>query len=271
MPAPSSGVAGCRDRSDPGRHKAPAGRVVGHDDARWSSTPAAAFAASIAGPRSTSGDFQIVREIGRGGMGIVYEALQGSLNRHVAAEAPPRAGRPGAVPPRGPLRRPAAPHQHRPGPRGRPRRRPALPRHAVHRRARARPGTAGAARRRPRPGAGRRRRSTTARRRGSASRPPRPWPTRTPRGSSTATSSRRTSCSTAAGTAWVTDFGLAARLGRRRDPDPHRRPAGHAALHGAGAVRRPGGRSGRHLRAGGRRSTSWRPAGPPSPTPIAPS
>lgn len=38
----------------------------------------------IAATPSILGDFQIVREVGRGGMGIVYEAVQQSLNRHVA-------------------------------------------------------------------------------------------------------------------------------------------------------------------------------------------
>ncbi len=38
------------------------------------------------------GEFRVVREIGRGGMGVVYEAYQGSLNRHVALKLLPESG-----------------------------------------------------------------------------------------------------------------------------------------------------------------------------------
>jgi WD40 repeat protein len=38
------------------------------------------------------GDFRIVREIGRGGMGVVCEAYQGSLRRHVAVKFLPQCG-----------------------------------------------------------------------------------------------------------------------------------------------------------------------------------
>ena len=35
-------------------------------------------------PSDTFGDYRIVRELGRGGMGIVYEAVEGTTERHVA-------------------------------------------------------------------------------------------------------------------------------------------------------------------------------------------
>ena len=38
------------------------------------------------------GEFRIVREIGRGGMGVVCEAFQGSMRRHVAVKFLPASG-----------------------------------------------------------------------------------------------------------------------------------------------------------------------------------
>jgi serine/threonine protein kinase len=68
-------------------------RLVGStSEAPTSGHPAPDEPGPAAPPPEQLDDFRIIREIGRGGMGVVYEAFQGSLNRHVANKMLPRRG-----------------------------------------------------------------------------------------------------------------------------------------------------------------------------------
>ena len=59
-------------------------RVAINEDQQRKSNPNLPEATTLNRVPDSLGDYQILREIGRGGMGIVYEAVQRSLNRRVA-------------------------------------------------------------------------------------------------------------------------------------------------------------------------------------------
>src|SRR5688572_5566939 len=81
-PAVEEFAARHRDVADDLRRILPALAVLGSSDSATDLNGAPA-------EFGTLGDFRLIREVGRGGMGIVYEAEQISLNRNVALKVLP--------------------------------------------------------------------------------------------------------------------------------------------------------------------------------------